>query len=392
MKQAVIVACCRSAVGKAPRGYFKDTRPENIAARVLQDTLARAGNFDASLVEDLMLGCSFPEAEQGFNLARSVALLSGLPESVPGQTINRFCSSGLQSIATAAYSIMVGQNEVLLAGGVETMSMISMTGTIFKPNPDLMALNPGTYISMGITAENVAEKYNLSRTELDEFALHSHEKAARARREGKFTDEIVPVLGDHAVAQADGSWTVEHKPLLQDEGIREGLTMEALSKLKPVFKKDGVVTAGNSSQTSDGAGCVLIMSDERAKSLGLKPLAAFRSFAVTGCSPAYMGLGPIAAIPKALKLAGLTQSDIELIEINEAFASQAVACIHELGLNPEIVNVNGGAIAMGHPLGATGSILTVKLLSELRRRGGRYGMVTMCIGGGMGAAGIYELL
>jgi acetyl-CoA acyltransferase len=376
----------RSAIGKAPNGTLKHTRPEDAAAQVLRGTLAKAPQVKAEDIEDLIVGCAFPEAEQGYNLARVVALRAGLPVSVCGQTINRFCSSGLQAIATAANAIKAGQADVMAAGGVDFMSTIPMGGNKVTPNPYLMETYPASYLAMGLTAERVAERYGVTREMQDAFAVESHRKAAEALAAGKFDAEIIPV---DAVRYADGkSQTVT---FARDEGVRADASVEGLAKLKTVFKRNGTVTAGNASQMSDGASFVLLMSADRAKALGVKPLARLVAFAVAGVDPDVMGIGPVAAIPKALKLAGMTLKDIGLIELNEAFASQALACVRELGIEPEKVNVNGGAIALGHPLGCTGAFLTTKLVPEMARRNVKYGMVSMCIGGGMGAAGVFAL-
>jgi len=390
MQNAVIVAAVRTAVGRAPRGSLRTMRPDDMAATVIKMVIARAG-IDASEIEDVNLGCAFPEAEQGMNVARIAALRAGLPETVCGQTTNRFCSSGLQTIASASQQIMAGMGESIIAGGVESMSMVPMVGNKFVANPTLAEEYPGVYIGMGMTAENVARQYEVSRAEQDAFALRSHQRAAAAQAKGKFVDEIVPLsvtlkTGSGSTVQ-ESSFTFD-----QDEGIRRDTSADALAKLKPVFHTRGTVTAGNSSQTSDGAAALLIMSEEKAKALGLTPLARFVSFAVGGVRPEVMGIGPIAAVPKALKLAGMTLSDIDLVELNEAFAAQALAVIRELGLDEAQVNVNGGAIALGHPLGCTGAKLTVQMLHELRRQDKQWGLVTMCIGGGMGAAGIIERL
>jgi len=390
MQNAVIVAAVRTAVGRAPRGSLRTMRPDDMAATVIKMVIARAG-IDASEIEDVNLGCAFPEAEQGMNVARIAALRAGLPETVCGQTTNRFCSSGLQTIASASQQIMAGMGESIIAGGVESMSMVPMVGNKFVANPALAEEYPGVYIGMGMTAENVARQYEVSREEQDAFALRSHQRAAAAQAKGKFVDEIVPLsvtlkTGSGSTVQ-ESSFTFD-----QDEGIRRDTSADALAKLKPVFHTRGTVTAGNSSQTSDGAAALLIMSEEKAKALGLTPLARFVSFAVGGVRPEVMGIGPIAAVPKALKLAGMTLSDIDLVELNEAFAAQALAVIRELGLDEAQVNVNGGAIALGHPLGCTGAKLTVQMLHELRRQDKQWGLVTMCIGGGMGAAGIIERL
>lgn len=390
MREAVVVAYGRTAIGKAPRGMLSMTRPEEYTAQVAQAVVNQVPQLNPTEIEDLILGCATPEGEQGYNMGRIVGLRAGLPFDVPGQTINRFCSSGLQAIATAANAIVAGQSDILLAGGVETMSMIPMGGRNISPNPYLME-NGDTYMNMGMTAEKVAEKYGISRAEQDAMAVESHAKAAKAQAEGKFIDEIVPV--EAVRPDTTGNGLPGHKTVRfdKDEGIRPGTSMDDLGKLRTVFKKDGTVTPGTSSQMSDGAGMVLLMSREKAESLGIKPIAIFRMFAVTGLDPQYMGLGPIKAIPKVLDKVGLTLKDIDLIELNEAFAAQAIACIRELNLNQDIINVNGGALALGHPLGGTGAILTCKLLSELTRRKGKYGLVSMCIGVGMGAAGIYEM-
>ena len=390
MREAVVVAYGRSAIGKAPRGALSMTRPEEYTAQVAKAVVEKVPQLNPAEIEDLVLGCATPEAEQGFNMGRIVALRAGLPFDVPGQTVNRFCSSGLQAIATAANSIIAGQADAVLAGGVETMSLIPMGGRNISPNPYLIS-NGETYMGMGMTAERVAEKYGVTREMQDAMAVESHAKAAKAQAEGKFDAEIIPVDAVNPTVGKNGLTSSKTVMFDKDEGIRPGATMEDLAKLKTVFKKDGTVTAGTSSQMSDGAGMVLLMSREKAEALGIKPIAIFRMFALAGLDPQYMGLGPIKAIPKALDKAGLKLEDIDLIELNEAFAAQAIPCIHELGLNKEIINVNGGAIALGHPLGGTGAILTCKLLSEMARRKSRYGLVSMCIGVGMGAAGIYEM-
>lgn len=390
MKEAVIVSAVRTAVGKAPRGILKDTRPDDIAAMVIKEALARAPGLKAEEVDDVVLGCAFPESDQGLNLARVVAMRAGFPDSVPGQTVNRFCSSGLQAIATAAYEIMVGATDVMIAGGVEFMSQVPIMGLTPSPNPYLVEHNPQIYTSMGLTAESVAEKFGVSREDQDRFALMSHQKAAKAIQGGKFKEEIIPIPAKVKETKADGTVVVKEVIFDTDEGVRYDATLEGLANLKSAFKAKGTVTAGNSSQTSDGAAAVVLMSREKAEALKLKPMATFRSFAVAGVPPEIMGVGPAYAIPKALKKAGLTLKDIGLVELNEAFASQAFYVIRELGLNLDSVNVNGGAIAMGHPLGCTGAKLTTTLLYEMRRRNVRYGLVSMCIGGGMGAAGIFE--
>lgn len=390
MQNAVIVSAVRTAVGKAPRGTLRTVRPDDLAATVIKAAVERAG-IEAGAIEDVNLGCAFPEAEQGMNVARIATLRAGLPESVCGQTINRFCSSGLQTVASAAQQIMSGMGEVVIAGGVESMSMVPMIGNKFVANPTLAEEYPGVYIGMGLTAENVARQYEVTRDEQDAFALRSHQRAAAAQASGKFAEEIVPVQVTTKVG--NGSSVQENTVIFdQDEGVRRDTSLDALAKLKPVFHARGTVTAGNSSQTSDGAAALLVMSEEKAKALGLTPLARFVSFAVGGVRPEVMGIGPIAAVPKALKLAGLSLENIDLIELNEAFAAQALAVIRTLGFAEEKVNVNGGAIALGHPLGCTGAKLTVQLIHELKRQNKQMGLVTMCIGGGMGAAGIIERL
>jgi len=391
MREAVIVSGARTPVGKAKKGTLANVRPDDLGALVVKETLKRANNYDGP-IDDLIIGCSMPEAEQGLNMARNIGALAGLPDSVPGITINRYCSSGLQAIAFAAERIMLGHSEAIIAGGAESMSLVPMMGHVVRPNAKLAETAPQYYMSMGHTAEQVAVKYNVSREEQDAFAVRSHEKAAKAIAEGKFEEEIVPV--DVTFRSVDENNKLVEKTIQfsKDEGVRPETTMEVLGKLRPAFAMNGTVTAGNSSQTSDGAAAVLVMDREKAEAVGLKPMAKFLSFAVAGVPPEVMGIGPVAAIPKALKIAGLELSDIGLIELNEAFASQSVQVIKELGLNEEIVNVNGGAIALGHPLGCTGAKLTLSLIHEMRRRNVKYGLVTMCIGGGMGAAGIFELL
>ena len=390
MKEAVVVSAVRTAVGKAPRGILKDTRPDDIAAIVIKEAMSRAPGLKMEEVDDFVLGCAFPESDQGLNLARVVAMRAGFPDTLPGQTVNRFCSSGLQAIATAAYEIMVGAAEVMIAGGVEFMSQVPIMGLTPSPNPYLVEHNPQIYTSMGLTAENVAEKFGITREEQDRFALLSHQKAAKAIKEGKFKEEIIPIPAKVKEIREDGTVVVKEVIFDTDEGVRYDATLEGMASLKSVFKAKGTVTAGNSSQTSDGAAALILMSREKAEALKLKPMATFRSFAVAGVPPELMGIGPAYAVPKALKKAGLTIKDIGLVELNEAFASQAFYVIRELGLNLDIVNVNGGAIAMGHPLGCTGAKLTTTLLYEMKRRKVRYGLVAMCIGGGMGAAGIFE--
>ena len=390
MRNAVIVAAARTAVGKAPKGTLRTTRPDEMAATVIKAVIERAG-IDKNEIEDVVIGCAFPEAEQGMNVARIASLRAGLPVTAAGQTVNRFCSSGLQTIATAAQQIMAGMGDVIIAGGVESMSMVPMVGNKFVPNPYLASEYPGVYLGMGLTAENVARQYEISREEQDAFALRSHQRAAAAQDAGKFDAEIVPL--DVHIKYGEGSEVKEfHTTFTRDEGVRRDTSMEALAKLKPVFAANGTVTAGNSSQTSDGAAAVLLMSEEKARALGMKPLARFVSFAVGGVPPEVMGIGPVAAVPRALKYAGMELKEIDLIELNEAFAAQALAVIRELNMDEEKVNVNGGAIALGHPLGCTGAKLTVQIIHELQRQGKEFGLVTMCIGGGMGAAGIIQML
>jgi len=390
MPHAVIVSAARTAVGKAPKGTLRTVRPDDMAAEVINAVIARAG-IDKNEIEDLVLGCAFPEAEQGMNMARIAILRAGLPYTVSGQTINRFCSSGLQSIAVAAQQIMSGMGDVIIAGGAESMSMVPMIGNKFVPNPYLAAEYPGVYLGMGMTAENVAKQYGVSRADQDAFALRSHQRAAAAQASGKFSDEIVPLTVTTKVGA--GSKVKESSlTFAADEGVRKDTSLEALGALKPAFSVKGSVTAGNSSQTSDGAAALLMMSEEKAKALGLTPIARFVSFGVGGVPPEVMGIGPVAAVPKALKYAGMTLADIDLIELNEAFAAQGLAVVRELGMDEDKVNVNGGAIALGHPLGCTGAKLSVQIIHELRRRGKSTGLVTMCIGGGMGAAGIIEVL
>ncbi len=391
MREAVIVAGARTPVGKAKKGSLATVRPDDFGALVVKETLKRAGNYDGP-IDDLILGCAMPEAEQGMNVARNIGALAGLPDSTPAITVNRFCSSGLQSIAYAAERIMLGHSEAIIAGGVESMSMVPMMGNTIRPNAHLAETAPQYYMGMGHTAEQVANKYGVSREDQDAFAVRSHELAAAAIAAGKFNDEIVPVeVVKHFV---DENNKAQEKKFLfeMDEGVRVGTSIETLAKLRPAFNVRGSVTAGNASQTSDGAGAVLVMDREVAEAQGLKPIAKFRSFAVGGVAPDVMGIGPIVAVPKALKLAGLSVDDIDVWEINEAFASQSIQVVRHLGIDIDKVNVNGGAIALGHPLGATGTILTLKMMSELKRQGKQFGVVTMCIGGGMGAAGVFELL
>ena len=391
MQEVVIVACGRSAVGKAPKGSLRNTRPDDLAAQVLKGTLQKLPGLDSALIDDFILGCAFPEAEQGMNMARTVWLRAGLPDSVSAYTINRFCASGLQAVASAANSIMAGQADMVLAGGVESMSMVPMGGNVPAPNPYLMEHYPQAHISMGITAENVAELYGVTRQEQDAFACDSHIKAFAAQQQGRFDEQIIPVEALQSVTDEKGKPGIESFVFDRDEGVRQNISLDGLAKLRPVFKAGGSVTAGNASQTSDGAAMVLLASADKAKELGLRPIARFLSYATAGVDPALMGIGPIEAIPKALRRANVQLRDIGLVELNEAFASQALACIKTLEIRPEIVNVNGGAIALGHPLGCTGAFLTTKLLSEMALRGEKYGLVSMCIGGGMGAAAVFEL-
>jgi len=392
MREAVIVAAARTAVGKAPHGMLRETRPDEMAASVIGELTRRLPGLKPEEIEDVIIGCAFPEAEQGLNMARVAALRAGLPDSVPGQTVNRFCSSGLQTIATAAERIMAGFADVIIAGGAESMSLVPMSGNRYAPDPYLAEQYPAVYTSMGITAENVARMYGVGREEQDAFAQESHVRAAAAIREGRFRDEIVPLTVVKKEFLGDGKPHVVRKEVLfdTDEGVRFDSSAEALAKLRPAFHANGTVTAGNSSQTSDGAAAAVVMSKEKAQQLGLKPLGLFRGFAVAGVKPDLMGIGPVEAIPKALRLTGVSLDQLDLIELNEAFAAQALAVIHELRLPRERVNVNGGAIALGHPLGCTGAKLAATLLHEMQRRKARYGMVTMCIGGGMGAAAIFE--
>jgi acetyl-CoA acyltransferase len=391
-RDAVIVAAARTPVGKARRGSLATTRPDEMAALVVRDLMRRANNLDPALVDDVIIGCAFPEGEQGMNMARLVALRAGLPNSVPGETINRFCSSGLQSIAHAAYQIMAGQADVIVAGGAESMSMVPMTGNKFAPDPYFAMEAPEVFTNMGLTAENVAAKYGVTRQDQDEFALRSNQRAVSAVQSGLFDPELVPVEVEIVEAGDQGQPRKRSFTFCRDEGPRADTSLDALAKLRPVFKQGGTVTAGNSSQMSDGAAGVLVMSRAKADELGLKPLVRFLSFAVGGVPPELMGIGPVVAVPKALKLAGLPLDQIDVIELNEAFAAQALAVIRELGMDLEKVNVNGGAIALGHPLGCTGAKLTTQMIFEAARREARYAMVTMCIGGGMGAAGVFENL
>ncbi len=391
MMEAVIVAGARTPVGKAFKGALANTRPDDLAALTIKETLKRANDYDGN-IDDVIIGCAMPEAEQGMNMARNIAGLAKLDQTVPAITINRYCASGLQSIAYASERIMLGISDTIIAGGAESMSLIPMGGHVIKPNTKLVQDAPGYYMGMGYTAEEVAKRFSVTREEQDSFAVLSHERAEQAIREGKFADEIVPVEVTNRFVGKNNK--IEEKTVIfdTDEGVRSGTSMEVLAKLRPAFKVSGSVTAGNSSQMSDGAASVLVMEREKAIAEGLTPLVKFRSFAVAGVEPEIMGVGPVEAVPKALKLAGLELADIGLFELNEAFASQAVQVIKKLGLDPEKVNVNGGAIALGHPLGCTGTKLTLSLIHEMKRRNEQFGVVTMCIGGGMGAAGVFELI
>jgi len=392
MNEAVIVAGVRTAVGKAPRGTLRTTRPDDMAAAVIEDLLSRVPELPPETIDDVIMGCATPEGESGANVARIAALRAGLPHAVPAVTVNRFCSSGSQTIAMAAERIMAGMAQCIIAGGTESMSMLR-GNTRFRPNPYLVEHRPDVYLSMGLTAENVSRKYNVSREEADAFSYRSHQRALAAQAAGRFKDDgIVPLEVEINEVGDNGAPNRKQLTFDTDEGPRADTTPEALAKLRPVFHARGTVTAGNSSQTSDGAGGVVVMSRERADELGLKPLARFVSYAVGGVPPEIMGMGPVVAVPKALKLAGLTLDQIDLIELNEAFACQAIAVMRELGIDDERTNPNGGAVALGHPLGASGAKLTVQLLGEMRRRKSRYGMVTMCVGGGQGAATIFENL
>jgi acetyl-CoA acyltransferase len=391
MREVVLVSSVRTPVGRAHKGTLRSTRPDELAAVAIRGALARVPQLDPKEIEDVILGCAMPEAEQGMNVARIASLRAGLPVEVSAMTINRFCSSGLQAIAMAAERIGSGGAEIIIAGGTESMSLVPMGGHKISPNPWLVGHYPDAYLSMGLTAERVAQRYGIRREAADEFALHSHQKALAAIRAGNFEDETVPVPVSFTVP--NGSKPKRQETVFNtDEGPRADTSLEALLALRPAFHVKGTVTAGNSSQVSDGAAAAVVMSAERAQQLGIKPLARYVSFATAGYKPEEMGVGPVFAIPKALKLAGLKLADIDVIELNEAFAAQSLAVIQEGGLDPARVNPNGGAIALGHPLGCTGAKLTATVIRELKRRNGRYGMVTMCVGGGMGAAGIFENL
>ena len=390
MKEAVIVSAVRTAVGRAPRGSLRNTRPDDLAAWVVKEAMNRVPGLKPADVDDVVIGCSFPEAEQGLNVARLINYIAGLPYTVPGQTVNRFCSSGLQAIAIGAEHIMCGFADVVIGGGVESMSMVPMGGNKTVPNLKLIETYPEGYTAMGVTAENVAIKFKISREEQDAFALKSHQKAAAAIQAGKFKDEILPIKVKTQEVTEDGQVKFREFVFDTDEGVRADSTIEALAKLRPAFSTTGSVTPGNASPLNDGAAATVILSKEKAKALGVKPMATFRSFAVAGVPPELMGIGPVEAIPKALKLAGVTLDQIDLFELNEAFASQALYCCRTLGLNMDKVNVNGGAIALGHALGNSGARLTTTLVHEMKRRNARYGVVSMCIGFGMGAAAVFE--
>ena len=390
-REAYIVAGFRSAVGKSGRGGLRFVRPDDLAADVIKHLVASVPALNPSEIDDVIVGNAMPEAEQGLQVGRMISLKSGLPESVAGVTVNRFCGSGLETSAMAASKISAGMGEIIVAGGVESMSLVPMGGWRTVLNYEIAQEHPEYYLGMGLTAEEVARDYNVSREDMDAFSLASHQKAAAAIRDGKFKDEIVPITVEEVYVENDQRKTRSYV-VDTDEGVREDTSLEALAKLRPAFKQGGSVTAGNSSQTSDGAAFVLVMSEDKVKELGVKPIAKMITCATVGVDPRIMGIGPVAAIPQALKQAGMTLDQIELIELNEAFAAQSLAVIREAGLNPDIVNVNGGAIALGHPLGCTGAKLTVSLINEMKRRELRYGMVTACIGGGQGIAGIIERL
>ena len=391
MNEVFIVSAARTPTGKAPAGKLRSVRPDDLAALCLKEVLARAPAVTPSLIDDVILGCAMPEGAQGMNIARIAGQRAALPETVPGVTINRFCASGLEAIATGAQRILSGMAEIIIAGGAESMSQVPMGGFRMAPNPCLVENMPDAYLAMGLTAENVSTRFGVSRADQDQFAFASHQKAIAALDGGKFTDECVPVPVREIRLNAGGKKEINEFTFDADEGPRRDTSLEKLAALKPAFHPRGTVTAGSASQRSDGAAAVLLVSGGKLKELGLKPMARFVTYAVGGVPPGIMGIGPVAAIPKALQQAGLKLDDMDLIELNEAFAAQALAVIRELKLPLDRVNVNGGAIALGHPLGATGAKLTVSILNELQRRKGRYGLVTMCIGGGMGAAGIFEV-
>ena len=392
MKEAYVVSVVRTAVGKAPKGTLRFTRPDDLGAIAVKGAVERVPTLDPEEIEDVIIGCAMPEAEQGMNVARLISLRAGLPVESAAMTVNRYCASGLQTIALAAERIRGGSADVIVAGGTESMSYLPMGGNKIAVNPWLMENHPSAYMTMGLTAERVAKHYGITREESDQFALASHQKALAAIAAGKFEDEIVAVPVVTTEANGDGKLKKNEQSFKVDEGPRADTSIEALTKLRAVFHARGVVTAGNSSQTSDGAAAAVVMSDTRAKEVGATPLLRFVSFAYAGCLPEEMGIGPIYAIPKALKMAGLTLDQIDVIELNEAFAAQSLAVIKTLDMDPAKVNVNGGAIALGHPLGCTGTKLTASIARELKRRGAKYGLVTMCVGGGQGAAGIFENL
>jgi acetyl-CoA acyltransferase len=390
MKEAVIVGAVRTAIGRAPRGMLRNTRPEKLGVVVLKELIKRTG-VDPLQIDDVIIGNSTPEAEQGLNIGRVIVTAAGLPDEVPGMTVNRFCSSGLQSIAQACERVMTDQADMVVAGGIESMSVVAMGGNMMYPYPELIDTRPGGYEPMGLTAENVVDRYNLTREEMDEFGYQSQMKACAAVKEGRFKEQIVPLEVEQQYFNAEtGKYETKTVIFDTDEGIREGTTVEGLGKLRPAFKPTGKVTAGNSSQTSDGAAMVLVVSKEKAKDLGLAPMVTFRGFQVAGCEPEVMGLGPMYAIPKLMKRTNFNLNDVDLFELNEAFASQAMVCVRELGIDMAKVNVNGGAIALGHPLGCTGAKLTTQLVYEMAARQNRWGVVSMCIGFGMGAAALFE--
>ena len=391
MTEAYIISSVRTAIAKAPRGSLHHMRPDDLGAVAVKGAISKIPVLEPEQIDDIIMGCAFPEGEQGMNLGRIVAQRAGLPDSVPGCTVNRLCASGLQSIVMASQAIITGQADVIVAGGAESMSLIPMGGNYLAPNPELMKESPKTYITMGITAENIVREFHISRHDQDQFALRSHHRALAAIRAGRFNAEIIPITIKETIYDQGEAKTIE-KIFNIDEGPRPDTSLEALANLKPVFQQQGTVTAGNSSQVSDGAAATVVMSMRKMHELRLQPMARLIGYAVTGVPPEIMGIGPVEAVPKVLKQVGLTLNDIGLIELNEAFAGQALAVIRKLGLDEDIVNVNGGAIALGHPLGCTGAKLTATLLQEMKRRGIRYGMVTMCIGGGMGAAAVFENL
>jgi acetyl-CoA acyltransferase len=392
MRDAVIVSAARTAVGKAPRGSLRETAPSELATIAVREALARAPGFDPAEVDDLVLGCAMPEGAQGLNMARQVALAAGIPDSASAMTINRFCASGLQALALATQAVQVGTHDAVVAGGMESMSFVPMIGHRFAPDPALADERPQVYLSMGLTAENVAERFDVSREHQDAWGLRSHQRASAAQQAGRFDDEIVPVPARLTQVDPDGRPGLRELAFDRDEGIRHDADAEQMAGLRPVFQTGGTVTAGNSSQMSDGAAALVVMTGERASRLGLTPLGRLVSFATAGVDPAIMGIGPVEAVPKALARAGLSLDDIAVTELNEAFASQVIAVVRRLGLDPETTNPNGGAIALGHPLGATGAKLSVQILAELARRDARHGLVTMCVGGGQGAAAVIEWL